>query len=523
MSETSPPKAPSPKILTLPELVEVREKLRAEGKSVVQCHGCFDIVHPGHIRYLAFAREQGDALVVTVSSDEVVGKGVDRPYIHEELRLENLAAFEVVDYVCLDGHSWAGPVLEAVKPDVYVKGKEYENKGDPRFAREKELVEDYGGKVIFSSGEVVYSSTSILSEFRERFRMEGEKTRFYCRRHGVGREGLGELLAAARGRSILVVGDPILDHYVDCDASQLASESPILDVTPMKDDWFLGAGALIALQVTALGGRAGFLTAHSGDPFAERLEQGLEEAGIALHTVSADERPIYVKTRYLVDEKKVFKVNRGRYAPLSSVASRELAAMLERVLADYDGLLVTDFGYGLFGGRLVAAVCEIAARSGKPYFVDVSRAGRANLLRFSKPRLATPTEEELRFAFADQESGLSNLASRYYTETSAEGLIITLGKRGAVLFEPPEEGATRLGTDYLPSLVRHPVDTVGAGDVFLSTLALGCLAEAPLAAGMYLASCAAGLHTSRMGNTPVDLVELERYLDGRDELTVSGP
>ena len=121
-------------------------------------------------------------LVVSVSSDRTVGKGVNRPYINEELRLENLAALEIVDYVCLDDHDWAGPILEALRPDVYVKGKEYETSADPRFLEERALVEGYGGSVIFSSGEVVYSSTFILEQFRHRFQLESEKIRAFCRR-----------------------------------------------------------------------------------------------------------------------------------------------------------------------------------------------------------------------------------------------------------------------------------------------------------------------------------------------------
>ena len=136
------------KIKVTSELAKIREKLRDEGKSVVQCHGCFDIVHPGHIRYLQFAKNLGDVLIVSVSADRVVGKGDGRPYIREDLRLENLSVFEFVDYVCLDDNTWAGPVLEALRPDIYVKGQEYETKGDPRFAKEVEVVESHGGRIV---------------------------------------------------------------------------------------------------------------------------------------------------------------------------------------------------------------------------------------------------------------------------------------------------------------------------------------------------------------------------------------
>ena len=87
------------KIKTREELRAIVEALKSEGKVVVQCHGCFDILHPGHFRHLAWAADQGDVLIVTVSADQVLQKGANRPYVPHDLRAENLAAVEVVDTV----------------------------------------------------------------------------------------------------------------------------------------------------------------------------------------------------------------------------------------------------------------------------------------------------------------------------------------------------------------------------------------------------------------------------------------
>src|SRR6476620_4670329 len=97
---------------------------RRGGKTVVHCHGCFDIVHPGHIHYLQFAKGQGNVLVVSVSADPQVNKGADRPFIPQDLRAESLAALECVDYVYVNPHPTAVELLEELRPDVYVKGRE---------------------------------------------------------------------------------------------------------------------------------------------------------------------------------------------------------------------------------------------------------------------------------------------------------------------------------------------------------------------------------------------------------------
>src|SRR5215217_170145 len=125
--------APTPKLCTLESLVSHRTAARATGKKVVHCHGCFDIVHPGHIRHLRYARAMGDLLLVTITGDAEIKKGTGRPLIPEELRAENLAALDCVDWVYVESRPTAADLLAEVHPDVYVKGREYELNNDPRF------------------------------------------------------------------------------------------------------------------------------------------------------------------------------------------------------------------------------------------------------------------------------------------------------------------------------------------------------------------------------------------------------
>src|SRR3954467_6355184 len=166
--------AASRKVCNLNRLLQVRSEARAGGKNVVHCHGCFDIVHPGHIRYLQFARQQGDILVASLTGDPHVNKGDSRPYIPQELRAENLAALEFVDYVYINPTTTAVELLATLKPDVYIKGREYEHNAAPGFLKEPHTVEAYGGRVIFSSGDVVYSSSHIIDNYAQRLDLEVE-------------------------------------------------------------------------------------------------------------------------------------------------------------------------------------------------------------------------------------------------------------------------------------------------------------------------------------------------------------
>src|ERR1700744_836626 len=90
------------KIVSWAQLLDLRSRAAAAGRSVVHCHGCFDIVHPGHIHHLQYARSLGDVLIVSVSADTHVNKGVDRPLIPDDLRAKSLAALECVDCVYIN-------------------------------------------------------------------------------------------------------------------------------------------------------------------------------------------------------------------------------------------------------------------------------------------------------------------------------------------------------------------------------------------------------------------------------------
>jgi rfaE bifunctional protein kinase chain/domain len=475
-------------------------------------------VHPGHLRYLRYAKSLGEVLVVSVSADDVIEKGVDRPHVHEQLRLENLAALEFVDYVCLDHSEWAGPVLDAVRPDIYVKGREYETRGDARFARERDLVESYGGKVVFSSGDVVFSSTELVTRHGSQFRLEQDKIRGFCERHAINRSELDGLLRSFRDLKILVLGDPILDQYIYCEEANVASEGPILQVVPVEQESFAGGGALMALQGSALGASMTFLTTSKEDPNSIRLLDLLRDGYVDVQHVTADERPVYVKTRYLVGEQKVFKVSSGVHSPLSTLATNQLVSRLKSLIPEHDAVVVTDFGYGMFGEKVVGSIVELCRTHDKPYYADVSTNGHANIMKFRSPRLTAPTESELRFAMGDRESGLSHLASRYLRTTDAESLVLTLQKRGSVVFWPGSEEGERLRTDYLPALRTLAVESVGAGDLFLTGLMMTDLASGSIPMGMFLGSALAATKVMQLGNAPVDMRDLWGFLAQRDEL-----
>ncbi|MBN1347061.1 MAG: adenylyltransferase/cytidyltransferase family protein [Phycisphaerae bacterium] len=517
------PERVSPKILDLPSLVQTVASLRKAGKVIVQCHGCFDIVHPGHIRYLRFAKEQGDVLVVSITGDACIDKGPTRPHIPEELRAENLAALEFVDYVTIDANPTSCNVLEHVRPDLYVKGREYQSSTSPGFVAEREIVERYGGRVVFSSGEVVFSSTQLIDLIGHEAELQWHRLRAICRRHDLDAESSERLLGRMAGKRVVVVGDVVLDRYVLCDAIDVASESPMMSLAKLDEQCYVGGAAIVARHVAALGGVPLIVSAIGRDDVSEHVKQTFVEEDIDGMLLDC-RQTIVQKTRYLVEESKLFKVEEGKAEPLDSVSLRRAAqAIIDQGLRA-DAVIFCDFGYGMISGALLKLVMGELRRGQAIITGDVS-GHRADLVAMENVDLLCPTERELRASIHDFDSGLSHVAYNVMQKTQTRHLCVTLGKDGLVLFDRPSQDrasrqwAGRLRSEHLPSLAHRTTDRLGCGDALLAAISLGLAAGGSLTQAAYLANGASALELASLGNVPITHEALRRWLKTRTELT----
>jgi len=508
----------SGKILGVAELLAKREAARAAGRTVAQCHGCFDIVHPGHIRHLRYAKAQGDLLLVTITGDEHIAKGQGRPLIPEELRAENLAALDFVDWVCIDPRPTASVLLSEVRPDVYVKGREYESNCDQRFAEERRAVEAGGGRVVFSSGDVVFSSTALIRA------MEQSVDPFHQRLAELGEhdelrgERLFSLVGSFRGRRVIVVGEPILDTYILCDRPDIAGESPVMTLRPLEQRHYDGGAAIIARHAAAMGAKPILVTAlptegEAGEQ-ADAMRRRLAAEGVEVHTVPLD-GPIPEKQRYLVGAQKVMKVDQVEPIVLDAGVQDQLVGAVEEAARGGAGAgVVADFGLGMLSTGVLKRVCgalrpHVGVLSG-----DVS-GRRSGLREMRGLDLVCPSEPELRDAYHIYEEGLPVAVWKMMGETKARAAIVTMGAEGVIAFEPlpgaetQDDGwVSRVRGEHVPAMAPHAADALGCGDALLTVATLARAAGGSLLAAAYLGSVAAAVEGQRVGNIPVSGTDL---------------
>ena len=153
----------SMKLITLEELAKLSTRLRTEGKRVVATNGCFDILHVGHVRYLAAARELGDVLVVGLNGDDSIRqlKGEGRPVNRERDRAEVLAALESVDYVTVFPEKRATNFLRIARPAIYAKGGDYT--ADALDREERAVLDEFGSRIEIIPFEKGYSTSGLLT------------------------------------------------------------------------------------------------------------------------------------------------------------------------------------------------------------------------------------------------------------------------------------------------------------------------------------------------------------------------
>jgi rfaE bifunctional protein kinase chain/domain/rfaE bifunctional protein nucleotidyltransferase chain/domain len=517
-----PTAKPSRKILSLEQLLSARDEARRAGRTVVHCHGCFDIVHPGHIHHLQLARTYGDLLIVTVSADSQVNKGPSRPLVPDDLRADSLAALECVDYVYVNGEPTASQLLERLKPDVYVKGKEYEHNRDPRFLAERDTVTRHGGRVVCTSGDTIFSSTSLIESLDAGDYLHQEKLRRLRDKSGLSTATLQSLIQRFRGQRVLVIGDYILDRYHACEAIGIAGESPMMSLRSMQSRDYDGGAAVVALHLAGLGAKPTLVTTlFDSTGGAERFR--LAAAGVDL-LAHPRGRANICKHRYLVDQTKMMKVDEGQAAPLDSRSEATLAEWILDAAQGAVAVIFADFGYGTITGGLLDRVLASVRQRVPVLTADVS-GRQSNLLRFADVDLLCPTEREVRETLHDFTSSLPATIWNLLHTTQARGAIVTLGKQGAITFdraftvETNAPSGARLRSEYIPALSSIAIDPLGCGDALLATATLTLAAGGTLTAAAFLGSMAAAVHVQIPGNCPLTSDGLLNRLLSLDPVT----
>lgn len=494
--------------------IKTREELlaiigpRPRRRSVIMCHGTFDLVHPGHIRHLLYAKSKADILVTSLTCDAYIEKANFRPFVPQDLRAMNLAALEVVDYVLIDERSTPIETIKVLQPDYFAKGYEYSRDGlHPKTREELAALESYGGELIFTPGDVVYSSSAIIEHCPPALAVE--KLLTLMESEGMGFDDLRRALDACAGLRVHVMGDTIVDSYTYCTLIGGLTKTPTFSVKHERQVDFLGGAGIVAKHLRAAGAVVRLSTVLGDDALKGFVLQDLAAHGIACEPCIDHTRPTTQKNVFSVGGYRMLKVDRVDNQPISDKILEELKASLASTAVD--AFVFSDFRHGLFNPRTIP---QLAACLPPDAFkaADSQVASRwGNILDFQGFDLITPNEREARFALGDQDSVIRPLALELYKRARCQTLILKLGDRGLITYRAPNDDVRSFFT--VDSLTGTLVDPLGAGDALLAYATLALVATRSSVVASILGSLAAAVACEQEGNQPVTPQEVLKKLE----------
>lgn len=487
------------KLKTVEELAKVLGP-RPREKKVIMCHGVFDVVHPGHLRHLVYAKDKADILVASLTADRHIAKGTFRPHVPQDLRALNLAAFEIVDYVLIDPNDKPIESLRRLQPDFFAKGYEYNAEGlHPKTQEEVDVVAAYGGEVIFTPGDIVYSSSRLIEA--EPPNLKTEKLLTLMDMSGITFDTLRRALSKFASLRVHVIGDTIVDSLTQCATIGGQTKTPTVSVLFQERQDFIGGAAIVAEHLRAAGAAVIFSTVLGDDPLKDFVLAGLNKSGVETRAIIDQTRPTTNKNAIVAEGYRLIKVDTLDNRSISDDIQHKLAAAIADVKSD--AVVFSDFRHGIFNRRTIPPLIE-AIPKGAMKVADSQVASRwGNITEFKNFDLLTPNEREARFALADQDSGIRPLASQLYDEALCKILIMKLGDRGVITCRSKDHEA--LDSFFVvDSFVNTVVDAVGAGDALLAYATLSMLATGDAVVATIIGSIAAAIECEADGNVPVE-------------------
>jgi len=455
-----------------------------DSQTIGLSHGVFDVLHVGHIEHLKKAKELCDVLVVSLTNDQYVNKGPDRPFFSIEHRLNVISSLEFVDFVTISNDLSSEHIISCIRPNYYIKGIEYKNQEDitNKIETEQKCVEDNGGEVLFVANEHVFSSSKLLNKslLGKKFLDFTEKIKQKYSADEILRH-----IDQLSSQTVNLVGETIIDEYVYGNCLGKSSKYPSVVFDKSESKKFLGGVGAVANQLSPLVREINLLTYIGNDAFSESLEFVATNlsSNIKLDYVRKDNSPTIKKTRFIDSywKSRLFEIYEMNDAPLSS-KEREIFA---HKLSPYESPIAIDYGHGFLDGSERFFATNVQSNGGNRGYNFISK--------YSLPSVCVVDEEELRLEMRDKHSDPTAIAEKLREKIGCKILAVTRGSHGCII-------ANEDGVLEIPALSGNIKDAVGAGDAFFGIFSTLIIQDTPLEIAGLLANISGYMEASVIGH-----------------------
>jgi rfaE bifunctional protein nucleotidyltransferase chain/domain len=471
------------KIKTIEEVASLIKSEQAKNKSVVHAHGCFDLLHYGHIRFLEKAKSLGDILVVSITSSDFINKGPGRPIFDNEQRSYQLSSLEFVDLVCINFEADACNLLKILKPNIAVRGSEYSNsKADitGKIDEERSSIESVGGKMVFLNTPI-HSSTELINTGNDHLPPELASYKDHLQDLDIN-TSVTKFFDLLKDTSLTLVGDLIIDEYVFANVLGTVSKHSAISAS-YKNNKIMGGGSLaIARHISNFVGKLVYIARIGGKSrdINNQILQNLNK-NIKLELIEEKELFSVTKTRYIASgysnplsgklkskevntDNRLFEISHLPQKIENDIESK-LIYLLQSTTTKSDLLIISDFGHGLLSEKVIEHICELHNFIALNVQTNSSNFGFNLITKYSRADFICIDEVEARLALGDRNKDIDDVATDILSMIDCKKLMITRGKQGLNYYANGKKVTS-------PALSNNVVDAVGAGDAVFAGAAL---------------------------------------------------
>ena len=498
------------KIKNSQELEKIVIDSKKSSKKSVLCHGTFDLVHLGHIKHFEDAKKLGDILIVSVTSDEFVFKGPNRPKFKIRQRMEMLSNIQLIDYVIESKSISAIPIIKKIKPNIYCKGPDYKNHSSDisnNISKEADAVRAVKGKIIYTDSET-FSSSELLNTFDESIT---NKERIYLEsvKKLINNNEIKNYFEKISSKNVLIIGETIIDEYVFCDAIGKSGKEPVLVVQDKSKDKYLGGAGAVANNVSNFTNNVSYLSLLGEKNSQENFVKKSLSKNIKKQFFYKEDSPTINKKRYVdkISNSKILGVYSMNDEPLPNNTEKKLFKWIDMNISKFDVVIVTDYGHGMISQSIASLICKKSKYLSVNSQINASNMSHQNINKYKNFDLLVINENELRHDLRDKSSSIELLSEKIKKNLRVKKTLITCGSEGAMMTLNSNKKI------YSPAFAKKVIDKVGAGDAMLSILALSDSCGIKNEISILLGSLAAAQSIETIGNSrSINKLQLSKAL-----------
>ena len=489
------------KIFSLKDLSKKISIFKKRGKKVVHCHGVFDILHAGHVKHFNSSKKYGDILVVTVTHDQYVNKGPNRPIFPTDVRMQCIAALENVDYVCSNSNKSAVKAIKLLKPNVYCKGKDYmDNKLDVtgKINQELKAIKSVGGRIVYTNDEL-YSSSKIINSSGLNLNEKQRSFLTSLKKEIVTKDiDVAKLISSFSDLKVLVIGETIIDEYIYCDPLGKSGKEPVLAVKDLYSKKFLGGTISIARNLASFCKKVTVLSC-----IGEKKEQlsfltKKLEKNIYPLFIKKKNSPTIIKKRY-VDEVTKSKIL-GVYSIEDQVISKKEEKIVSRniikQIKKHDVVIVSDYGHGFITEKLASLIIKNSKFAAVNAQLNAANIGFHTISKFKNADLVIINENEMRHEMRNKIDEVNILIKELANKLRAKFTTVTSGNMGSKIYIRKSRKLFSC-----PAFAKRVTDKIGTGDTMLALLSVAIYNKTDINFSMFMSALAAAINIQHMGNS----------------------